>query len=115
MRDIVAALKAENARAQLAFDIYVRRIRQAIGGLAVMLSRVDALVFTAGVGEHAAEVREGVCTGLECVGLHLDQQANTTAHPDADIAATDSPGRILIITAEDTVMLREVRRVLGDA
>ncbi len=76
---------------------------------------VDALVFTAGVGEHAGEVREAVCTGLECLGLELDAQLNAECRPDADVARRSSPGRILVIAArEDVTMLEEVSRVLGE-
>jgi acetate kinase len=75
---------------------------------------VDALVFTADVGEHASEVRESVCVGLECLGLDLDGQANASRHPDADVARRGSRGRILVIaTREDVTMLREVIQVLG--
>ena len=56
--------------------IYTHRVRQAIGALAVTLGGIDALVFTAGVGEHASEIREAICAGLECLGLELDPQAN---------------------------------------
>lgn len=76
---------------------------------------VDALVFTAGVGEHAREIRVSVCAGLECLGLELDEQANASCRPDADVARPDSRGRILVIaTREDVTMLREVLRVLGE-
>jgi acetate kinase len=75
---------------------------------------VDALVFTAGVGEHAAQVRESICAGLECLGLELDAQANAACLPDADVARSGSRGRILVIaTREDVTMLQEVMQVLG--
>ena len=76
---------------------------------------VDALVFTAGVGEHAGEVREAICVGLECLGLELDAQANAACRPDADVALRSSRGRILVIaTREDVTMLQEVAQVLGE-
>ncbi len=115
MRDIQAAAASGEPRAALALAMYVRHVRQAVGALAVTLGGVDALVFTAGVGEHAAGVREAICQGLQCLGLVLDRQANTDCRPDADVAATDSPGRILVIaTREDMTMLREVQRVLAE-
>jgi acetate kinase len=71
-------------------------------------------VFTAGVGEHAHQVREAVCVGLECLGLELDAQANAACRPDADVARSGSRGRILVIaTREDVTMLQEVMQVLG--
>ena len=72
MREVLAAGRAGNERARLAVDVYAHRVRQAIGALAVTLGGVDALVFTAGVGENSAEVRAAICRGLECLGLELD-------------------------------------------
>ena len=115
MRDVLAAARGGNEQAQLALDIYAHRVRQVIGGFAVTMGGIDALVFTAGVGEHAVEVRASICVGLECLGLELDAQANAERRPDADIATLDSHGRILVIaTREDVTMLREVLRVLGN-
>jgi acetate kinase len=114
MRQILEAVHAGHQQAQLALAIYTRRIRQAIGALAVTMGGVDALVFTAGVGEHADQVRETVCEGLACLGLALDAPANAACRPDADVARRDSRGRILVIaTREDVTMLREVIQVLG--
>jgi acetate kinase len=74
---------------------------------------VDALVFTAGVGEHAAQVREAVTDGLDCLGLELDPQANAACRPDADVSRRGSRARILVIaTREDLTMLQDVIQVL---
>ncbi len=114
MREVEAAAEAGDERARLALAIYTHRVRQAIGALTVTMGGVDALVFTAGVGEHAAEVRESTCAGLECLGLELDRNANARYQPDADVAQQNSRGRILVIaTREDVTMLREVIQVLG--
>jgi acetate kinase len=114
MRQILDAVRAGHKQAQLALAIYTRRVRQAIGAFAVTMGGIDALVFTAGVGEHAAQVREGICEGLECLGLELDTEANAACQPDADVARAGLRGRILVIaTREDVTMLQEVVRVLG--
>jgi acetate kinase len=114
MRQVLAAAKAGHDQARLALGVYTHRVRQAIGALAVTMGGVDALVFTAGVGEHAAEIRASICAGLECLGLQIDAQANAARKPDADIARAGSPGRIFVIaTREDITMLREVAAVLG--
>lgn len=114
MRQILDAVHAGHQQAQLALAIYTRRVRQTIGALAVTLGGVDALVFTAGVGEHAGQVRESICHGLECLGLELDAPVNAACRPDADVARPGSRGRILVIaTREDVTMLREVIQVLG--
>jgi acetate kinase len=114
MREVLAAGRADNARARLAVDVYAHRVRQAIGALAVTLGGVDALVFTAGVGENAAEVRMAACQGLECLGLELDADANLRCRPDADVARRGARARILVLAArEDLAMLSEVVRVIA--
>jgi acetate kinase len=114
MRQVLAAAREGHGQAQLALGMYTQRVRQAIGALAVTMGGVDALVFTAGVGEHAGEVRASICAGLECLGLELDAQANASRMPDADVARPGSRGRILVIaTREDVTMFREVVHVLG--
>ncbi|HLJ94130.1 MAG TPA: acetate kinase [Gemmataceae bacterium] len=116
MRQVLAAAHVGQQQAQLALAVYAHRIRQGIGALAVTMGGIDALVFTAGVGEHAGEVREAVCAGLECLGLELNAQANATCRPDADVARPGSRGRILVIaTREDLTMLHEVAGVLANA
>lgn len=113
-RTVQSAGKEGHARAQLALGIYANSVKAAIGSLAVALGGVDALVFTAGVGENAADLREEVSRGLECLGLRLDPVRNRTLRPDADIAASDSSGRILILhTREDLHIAREALRVAG--
>ena len=79
-----------------------------------VLGGVDALVFTAGVGENSAEVRAASCLGLECLGLELDAEANARCRPDADVARRGSAARILVVaTREDLTMLEEVTKVLA--
>jgi acetate kinase len=115
MRQVQEAARGGNARARLALDIYDHRLRQVIGSLAATLGGIDALVFTAGVGEHSAEVRAAACRGLEWLGLELDPAANAACRPDADVATTASRGRILVIaTREDLTIVRETVRVLRE-
>jgi len=113
MREILAALP-HDAVARLAVDVYVHRVRQTVGAMAATLGGVDALVFTAGVGEHAAEIRERVCNNLGHLGLELDRTANRDCAPDRDVAGPGSRGRILVIaTREDLTIVRETVRLLG--
>jgi acetate kinase len=115
MRQILAAMP-QQADARLAVEVYVHRIRQTVGAMAATLGGVDALVFTAGVGEHAAVIRERVCENLGYLGLALDRTANDGCQPDADIATPASTGPILVIaTREDVTIVRETRRVLTRA
>ena len=114
MREVLAAGRAGDERARLAIAIYVHRVRQAIGALTVTLGGIDALVFTAGVGENSAEVRVATCQGLECLGLELDADANARCRPDADIARPSARARILVVaTREDLAMLSDVVRVIA--
>jgi len=109
MREVLAAGHAGHERARLAIAIYVHRVRQAIGALTATLGGIDALVFTAGVGENAAEVRAASCQGLECLGLELDAEANARCRPDADVARRAARARVLVIAArEDLAMLSDV-------
>jgi acetate kinase len=113
MRQVLAAAP-HHAEARLAIDVYVHRIRQTVGAMAATLGGVDALVFTAGVGEHAAEIRAWVCENLGYLGLALDHTANDACQPDADVALPASTSRILVIaTREDVTIVRETRRLLS--
>lgn len=113
MRAVLTAAPSD-PDAALAIGIYVHRLRQAIGAAAATLGGVDALVFTAGVGEHAAEIRARACDRLGHLSLALDARANAVARPDADVATAASPARILVIASrEDLTILRETRRVLA--
>lgn len=115
LRKVLAELPS-SPDARLAVAVYVHRIRQTIGAMAATLGGIDALVFTAGVGEHSAEIRRRVCENLSFLGLELDQTANASCQLDADIAAPDSAARILVIgTREDLTILRETRRVLASS
>jgi len=112
LRQVLAAMP-QQADARLAVEVYVHRIRQTVGAMAATLGGVDALVFTAGVGEHAAAIRERVCENLGYLGLALDRSANDECQPDADIALPASTGRILVIaTREDVTIVRETLRLL---
>jgi acetate kinase len=103
----------KNPDARLALEVYIHRLRQTIGAMAATLGGVDALVFTAGVGENSARVRELVCENLGHLGLKLDQTANTQLKPDGDVAGSDSLGRVLVIsTREDLTIVRETRALI---
>src|SRR5207248_5511750 len=101
MREILAATKEGNSRAQLAFDIFVHRLQSEIASMAASLGGMDVLVFTAGIGEHSAEVRQAVCTKLKFLGIELDSDANAAGKPDADIATPGYRVRVLVIAAQE--------------
>lgn len=101
LRQVAAAIAAGNSRAQLAFDLYIHRLRSSIGSMLASLNGLDALVFTAGVGEHSPVVRAAACAGFEFLGLQLDPQKNAAEPQDEDIATEKSTVRILVISTQE--------------
>jgi acetate kinase len=97
----------------LALAVYTYRIAGAVAAMAVALGGLDALVFTAGVGEGSASVRAEVCARLGFLGVQLDAAANGRAEPDADVAAAASAVRVVVVHArEDAVAARAARELL---
>ena len=108
MRQIGEAITQGNERAQLALDIYIHRLRAGIGAMLTSLGGLDALIFTAGVGENSAVVRAAACEAFGFLGLKLDGEKNQNSPVDEDIAAVDSATRVLVIhTQEDWEIARE--------
>jgi acetate kinase len=114
MRDVLNAIEAGNERARIAFDVYAHRLTREIGGMLAVLGGVDALVFTAGVGENCAPLRQVVCERLAFLGLTLDTAKNAQPDLDEDIAAPDSHVRVLVIRAnEEWEIARECHRLIN--
>lgn len=101
MRQIREAISQGNSRAQLAWDIYVHRLRSYIGAMLASLGGLDALVFTAGVGENTPDIRAAACEAFGFLGLKLDDEKNAHKPVDIDIATPDSAVRVLVIHTEE--------------
>ncbi|MFY9804041.1 MAG: acetate kinase [Candidatus Acidiferrales bacterium] len=102
MREIVACMKAGDARAKLAFDIFAHRLRSGIGGMIAVLGGIDALIFSAGIGENSPEVRAAACGNFEYLKLALDAAKNAVPlGKDRDISGGDSGVRVLVIRAQE--------------
>jgi acetate kinase len=101
MREIVAAMKKGNPRAKLAFEIFVHRLRSCIGAMIATLGGIDVLVFSAGIGENASEVRAESCAKLGFLGMKLDSEKNAQSSQDRDISKSDSAVRVLVIRAQE--------------
>jgi acetate kinase len=101
MRQIVSAMNKGNDRAKLAFNIFVHRLQAGIGAMVAALGGLDALVFTAGIGENSAEVRQAACGHFGFLGLEVDTAKNASAKPDEDISTASSTVRVLIVRAEE--------------
>jgi acetate kinase len=113
MRQIVAAMSKGNSRAKLAFDIFVHRLQAGIGSMAAALGGLDALVFTAGIGENSQEVRQAACANFAFLGLQLDPAKNSSPHPDRDISVPSSSVRVLVVQAqEDWAIARETWKLV---
>lgn len=108
LRSILKGIAEGNPQAQLAFDVYVHSLRSHIGAMLASLGGLDAIIFTAGVGENAPLIREAACAGFEFLGLKLDINKNNQRLLDVDIATADSSVRVLVIhTQEDWEIVRE--------
>ena len=109
--DMRILLTSDDPRARLAIDVYVYRIQRELGSLAAALGGVDALVFTAGIGEHSPLIRERVCRDAAWLGVELDPEANAKGGPL--ISARGSRVRAWVIaTNEELMIARHTRRVL---
>jgi acetate kinase len=98
----------------LGFAVYTHRIAAAVAGMASALGGLDALVFTAGVGENVPRVRADVCRRLAFLGIELDEAANEAGTPDADISTAGSSVRVAVVHArEDVVVARAVRALVA--
>jgi acetate kinase len=101
MRDVVTAMRKGNERAKLAFDIFVHRLQAGIGAMVAALGGIDALVFTAGIGENSPDVRAAACANFKFLGLAIDPAKNVAPQPDSDISMPDSKVRVFIISAQE--------------
>jgi acetate kinase len=113
MRDLIER-EAENTRCAEAIAIFCYRVRKFIGAYTAALGGLDTLVFTGGIGEHAAVIRERICARLNCIGISLDADAN--AKDAAVISTKDSRVTVRVIrTNEDLMIARHTWRVLTNA
>lgn len=108
LRQVMTAIAEGNSRAQLALNMYIHRLRSCIGSMLASLGGLDALVFTAGVGENSPSIRAAACTTFEFLGLKLDTAKNESHPMDQDIATPDSTVRVVVIhTQEDWAIAQE--------
>jgi acetate kinase len=114
MREIQKRMSAGDESARLAFEVYVHRLRGLIAAMTAAMSGIDALAFTAGVGENSAPVRAAAVSGLRYLGLEIGPTLNASVVGDADISAPGAAVPTLVIKArEDIEVAREVRQILS--
>jgi len=115
MRQVIVKIEAGDRRAEMALGVFTHRIKQYIGAYMACLGRVDALVFTAGIGENAPQVRDRACQGLQGFGIEIDSQRNSErADGILEISTTDSRVKVLVIpTNEELRIAQETRIAVG--
>lgn len=112
LRDILEAAASGNERAQTALDVYYNRVKGYIGNYMAKLNGCDCLVFTAGVGENAIDIRENICKDLDYLGVKMDVEKNKVRGKEVDVAAADSKVKIFVIpTNEELVIARDTYRL----
>jgi acetate kinase len=112
--DVRELLQSKDARAKLALDLYIYRIGRELGSLAAALGGLDAIVFTAGIGENAVGIRERVCRDAEWLGVELDSAANKK--PDKSGLITKANSRVaawVLATNEELMIAQHTLRILG--
>ena len=114
IRDIQSEADAGDADARLALDVFVHSARHWIGAYFAQLNGLDALVFTAGIGENRTGIRAEICANLDQLGIRLDLEKNEAIQAEeAVISAEDAPVKVMVIpTNEELVVAREVKRFL---
>lgn len=112
LRDIEEATEEGNDRAEVALDIFASRIHKYIGSYAARMNGVDAILFTAGIGENSSEVRARVLRGLEFMGVYWDPSLNNMRGEEAFISYPHSPVKVIVIPTNEEVMIaRDVMRL----
>ena len=104
-RDLEDAAPKGNQRAQLALDSFDYNVKKLIGAYAAAMGGVDAIIFTAGVGENGPDTRANAVAGLEYMGVKLDAEKNNTRGKEVDVATDDSKVRVLVIPTNEELMI----------
>ena len=112
-RDIEEAAEAGNDRAEIALDVFAYKVAKRIGAYASAMNGVDAIVFTAGLGENSGATRRAICDYLGWMGVHIDSYNNSLRGKAIEISATDSRVRVYVIpTNEELVIARDTKELL---
>ena len=117
-RDIEAAMNARDERAKLAFDMLCYQIKKFIGSYAAAMGGLDAIVFTAGIGEHTPYIREGALSGLEFLGVELDEERNSFVHSDVPVKISKDSSKVsvyMIPTNEELVIAKDTEALATKA
>ena len=113
VRDLFKAVSQGNSQAVLALQMFSYRVRQYVGKYAAVLGGLDALIFTAGIGENAPSIRTAICENLEFLGIHLDEKKNQTSEVEKSIHREDASVKLLVVpTNEELMIARDTLRLI---
>jgi acetate kinase len=112
MVELEARALEGDADAELALEVFIQRVAGAVAAMAAAAGGLDALVFTAGIGEGSALVRERVCGQLIFLGVQLDAERNRAALPDCEIGTGNAPVRVLVLRAREEIIAARAARML---
>lgn len=108
MREIEAKMDAGDEFAKLAFDMFVLRIKKYIGAYIAILGEINAIIFTAGIGENDARIREAVCSGLEIFGIRMDKNKNSVPLGEPRwVGLPETKVRIIIVPTDEELAIAE--------
>jgi len=114
-RDIEEAANAGNERAQLALDVFAYKVRKYIGGYVAAMGGVDAIAFTAGLGENSITMRDKICLGLEYLGTRIDPVKNNVRGKPAEISVDGAKVKIFVVpTNEELVIARDTKVICAN-
>jgi len=114
-RDVKEAAKNGNERAELARKLFNYRVKKYIGSYAAAMGGVDAIVFTAGIGENAKDVRKDVMEDMEFLGVEIDEKANDVRGETREISTKDSKVKVFTIpTNEELVIARDTEEIVNN-
>src|SRR5699024_7875593 len=112
-RDIEEAADSGNKRAQLALDAFNYRVKTTIGAYTAAMGGVDAIVFTAGLGENSISNREEICKGLEFLGVAIDSDKNNVRGKETIVSKEDSEVKVMVVpTNEELMIARDTKAIV---
>jgi len=112
-RDLDEAASKGNRRAELALEIFAYKVKKFIGEYSAVLNGADAVVFTAGIGENSASIRKRILTGLDGIGIKIDEEKNKIRGQEIDISTPDAKVRVFVIpTNEELAIARETKEIV---
>ncbi len=113
-RDLEQAATEGNKRAQMAINVFAYRVKSYIGSYSAVMNGVDAIVFTAGLGENSVSMREKICEGLDYLGVEIDREANNVRGREKIISKAGSKTQVLVVpTNEELMIAKETVDIIG--